>query len=96
MREHTNRQPNDLLLYRRRMNFSQQVVAGLLGHSDSNALWRYERGRCLPSLATALRLEIIYRIPVAFLFPSLYHEMREQIRSQEESLRKAPGQQCLF
>jgi len=78
------------------MNFSQQVVAGLLGHSNSIPLCRYERGRCMPSLATALRLEIIYRIPVAFLFPSLYHEMREEIRGQEESLRKNPGQQCLF
>lgn len=78
------------------MNLPQQVVAGLLGHCDSTTLWRYERGRCMPSLATALRLEIIYRVPVAFLFSSLYHEMREQIRGQEESRRKAPGQQCLF
>jgi transcriptional regulator with XRE-family HTH domain len=46
-------------------------------------LSRYERGHILPSLTTALGLEIVYRVPVAFLFPDLYEELRDQIRSRE-------------
>lgn len=56
---------------------------------------RYERGRSVPPLVTALRLEIIYRIPVAFLFSALYSELKTQIRSQEEQLAGF-GQRALF
>ena len=45
----------------------------------------YEHGRALPPLAVALSLEIIYRVPVAFLFPAMYDELKRQIRQQEES-----------
>ncbi len=55
----------------------------------------YEHGRALPPLTTALSLELIYRVPVAFLFPDLYEGLRTQIRAQEEALRGA-GQQALF
>ena len=55
----------------------------------------YEHSRVLPPLMTALSLEIIYRVPVAFLFPGMYDELKKRIRTQEESLR-APGQRPLF
>ena len=42
----------------------------------------------------ALSLEIIYRTPVAFLFPELHSELKARIREDEESLQGA-GQQCL-
>jgi hypothetical protein len=37
-------------------------------------------------LAVALTLEIIYRVPVAFLFPNLYDEIKLHIRQQEERI----------
>jgi hypothetical protein len=43
----------------------------------------------------ALSLEIIYRTPVAFLFPAMYNELKRQIRHEEEALLGA-GQQPLF
>ena len=60
---------NNLVLYRRRMGFTQKQVARLLGHADASMVSHYEHGRALPPLAIALSLEIIYRTPVAFLFP---------------------------
>jgi len=33
-----------------------------------------------------LRLEIIYRVPVAFLFPDLYEALRTEIRAEEARL----------
>ena len=86
---------NNLLLYRRRMGFSQKHVARLLGHPNNEMLFRYERGRRLPPLMTALRLEIIYRVPVAFLYGRTYDAMREEVHHTEDGLRM-PTQPVLF
>ena len=82
-------------MYRRRMRFSTRQVARLLGHKDTSAWSNYERGERLPSLVNALRLGIIMRVPVEFLFYSLYDELRHQIRAEEEDLVQ-PAQQVLF
>ena len=77
---------NNLVLYRRRMGFSQRQVARLLGHRDTSMVSHYEHSRALPPLAVALGLEIIYRVPVAFLFPGMYDELKQRVRRSEESL----------
>jgi DNA-binding XRE family transcriptional regulator len=84
MNQHKNKQQKSLVIYRRRMNFSQKTVANMLGHRDSTLLCLYERGRKLPPLAAALQLGIILRVPVEFLFPALYDDLRNRIRTQEE------------
>jgi transcriptional regulator with XRE-family HTH domain len=86
---------NNLILYRRRMGFTQKQVARLLGHRDTSMVSHYEHGRALPPLAAALGLEIIYRVPVAFLFPAMYHHLKQEIRRQEDSLG-ASDQRPLF
>ena len=68
------------------MQLSQKQVAKLLGLKNVSVLSQYERGRSLPSLERALGLEIIYRVPVAFLFPTLYEELRDRIRAKEEQI----------
>jgi transcriptional regulator with XRE-family HTH domain len=86
---------NRLAAFRRRMGYSQRRVARLLGHKSHAALSLYEHGRVVPALVTALRLEIILRTPVAFLFPNLYERLRQNIRTEEE--RQAGSiQQSLF
>jgi transcriptional regulator with XRE-family HTH domain len=87
--------PNNLILYRRRMGFTQKQVARLLGHRDTSMVSHYERSRALPPLAVALGLEIVYRVPVAFLFPAMYDELKRQIRTVEES-SAGPEQRPLF
>jgi transcriptional regulator with XRE-family HTH domain len=77
------------------MGFSQKQVARLLGHSDASMVSHYEHNRARPPLMVALSLEIIYRTPVAFLFPAMYDELKRQIRQQEESLGGS-GQQLLL
>jgi transcriptional regulator with XRE-family HTH domain len=79
--------PNHLILYRQRMAFTQTQVAQLLGHRDSKRISNLELGRRLPSLQTSLRLAIIYRVPVDFLYPEMYSAQREQIRAREQSLK---------
>ena len=86
---------NNLVIYRRRMGFSQKHVTRLLGREDPSMLSHYEHGRALPTLSVALGLEIIYRVPVAFLFVDMYRELKSTIREREEALA-GRGQQPLF
>ena len=69
--QQTNQNQNLLAKYRRRIGYSQKRVAHLIGHKSHGALSSYECGRTLPTLTTALKLEIILRTPVAFLFPGI-------------------------
>lgn len=77
------------------MGFTQKHVALLLGHRDTTMISHYEHGRSLPPLVAALGLEIILRVPLAFLFPGMYDEMKRRIRTQEESSAN-PSQRPLF
>jgi transcriptional regulator with XRE-family HTH domain len=93
--QHQHKTENRLASFRRRRGYSQRRVAHLLGHKSHGALSSYERGRVLPTLTTALKLEIVLRTPVAFLFPSVYDALRNEIRTEEDRLAGV-GQQDLF
>jgi transcriptional regulator with XRE-family HTH domain len=82
MQQH--KQQNQIDMYRRRMGFSPRQTARLLGHKNVSVLSSYERGGRMPALVNAFRLSIILRVPVEFLFPSLYDALREQIRAEED------------
>jgi len=86
---------NSLVIYRRRMGFTQKHVARLLGHRDTSMISHYEHGRSFPPLPVALALEIILRVPVAFLFPGFYNELRNNIRKMESTI-SGKGQKALF
>lgn len=68
------------------MGLSQKMVAFIVSLKSSD-LSRYEHGVKLPNLPNALKLEIIYRTPVAFLFGELYEELKKEIRKREEILK---------
>lgn len=93
--QETKRHRNRLDEFRRRRQFSTSHVAHLLGHKDSSTFNDYERGDRLPTLINALRLGIILRVPVEFLFGELHDELLADIRSEEERLAQ-PEQPTLF
>ena len=64
-------------------------MADLVGYHTPSEISRFERGERLPSLVMALKLEIVYHTPVAFLFPDLYLRLRESIRAKQEELADA-------
>jgi transcriptional regulator with XRE-family HTH domain len=74
---------NELEIIRRGRGLSRKEVSRLLGYRGTSALSKYERGISMPPLQTALGLEIILRSPIAFLWPSRYRDLQEQIRTQE-------------
>ena len=69
------------------MGFSQRQVAEILGHLTATDISRYEHGGQRPGLVSALKFEIVYRVPVAFLFPELYRRLKEPLLAREERLR---------
>ena len=91
--QHSNK--NQLVVYRRRMGYSQKQAAAILGHGSTSMLSRYETGRSWPPLLTALRLEILYRIPVAFLYSKIYRQIKDEVRRAEDQLAEK-GQLKLF
>lgn len=90
-----NQCPNQLDIFRHKRRFSMSHVAHLLGHCTTAALSNYERSTRLPSLVTALRLGIILRTPIEFLFGQLHDDLLRQIRAEEERMAM-PTQQVLF
>ncbi len=76
---------NNLWAYRKKTGLSQKSVAFYLGQKTASQLSHYEQGGKIPGLINALKLEIVYRTPVAFLFHDLYRKLKEDIRKKEES-----------
>jgi transcriptional regulator with XRE-family HTH domain len=70
---------NPLLIQRIRMNLSQKHVARMLGHKDTSNLSRYESGEMLPSLGTAIKLSVLYQVPLPKLFPALHDRVVTEI-----------------
>jgi DNA-binding XRE family transcriptional regulator len=87
-------QINHLVHYRKRLRFTQVQVMSILGWKNKKGLCRIESGDVTPTLATALKLAIIYRVPVEFLFASLHRNLLTQIRMKEQALAPV-GQRAL-
>ncbi len=62
---------NYVRVHRRRAGLSQRELGQVLGYSDEGAVARHERFCSLPPFLTALGYEIIFRVPVAEMFPGL-------------------------
>jgi transcriptional regulator with XRE-family HTH domain len=72
-------QLNGLWQGRHRAGLERKQVAFLLSKKSTDELSRYERGIYPPNLKTALRLEIIYQMPVRLLFRELFEQLRTEI-----------------
>jgi transcriptional regulator with XRE-family HTH domain len=73
-----------LWIARKRAGYPQKRVAILLGNRSLSVISEYEKGRKLPSLRAALKLELVYQTPLAELFPALYGEVAEEVRAAKE------------
>ncbi len=70
---------NRLWLARKRRGLEQKQVAYLLNHQSIDQLSRYEQGARLPSLDNALKLEIIYGVPLRLLFKELFDTLEDEV-----------------
>src|SRR2546423_5273936 len=86
---------NELAMYRVERQLSRKEVKQLLGLHALSSVSRFEEGRILPTLITALKFEILYRHPVAFLFPELYLELRRQLREKEAATGRLASEEVV-
>jgi transcriptional regulator with XRE-family HTH domain len=88
---------NRLWQARKRRGLGQKQVAYLLDHPDMERISRYERGARLPSLETALKLEIVYGVPLRLLFKELFDELEDEVWGRVNAsapLRKLYGERA--
>jgi transcriptional regulator with XRE-family HTH domain len=72
---------NLLALRRKRLAYEQKQIALLLGHQTKHQLSRYETGQRTPSLKEALKLSMLYGLPIRTLFSRYYRECREELEN---------------
>ncbi len=86
--------PHYLRIERRRAGLSQTDIAVLLGVRTASKISRYERGRRLPPLKTALAYEAILGKPIAELFGGTFQPIRAEVgrraRALEDSTVRPP------
>ena len=83
----SSRPHNYVRTHRRRSSLRQQDVAFLLGCKDRAKVCRYEQGRRLPPLRTALALSIILDVSLATLFSGTHRELQKEIAERITVLR---------
>jgi len=74
-----HRQLNYLWIARKEAGLSQKAVARFLGHKSTSIISEYENGRLLPNLRNALKLEMKYKKPLAYLYSQLCRELEAEI-----------------
>ena len=79
---------NYLRMYRRRGALTQHELAALLGSSHGAKVSRYERGERVPTLATVMAYEVIFRVGLRQLFAGDYHEVLQQVRRRARRLSR--------
>lgn len=88
--------PNYLRTNRKRLGFSQDDVAFLLGARSGTKICRYERRIRDPGFHTALAFEAIFQRPIRELFAGVYDEVAREIANRAKILvveteRARPG-----
>lgn len=68
---------NRIRQFRMEKGLTQQKLARMMGYKSSSSLSHLERGAKLPSLVTALKLEIALQRFVGDIYQDLYDEIRD-------------------
>jgi transcriptional regulator with XRE-family HTH domain len=79
---------NELMPLRRTLGLTRKQVAIMLGYQGTSTIARIERGSLIPPLPTLLKLEILYRRPLGYLYPTLYSSLRDCVRAAEAAVQK--------
>ncbi len=80
---------NYLRTFRRRIGFSQDEVAFLLGGFEGTTVSRHEHSRRIPLLGTALMYELIFGISIRDLYPGIFRQVHRSVRDRARGLRQS-------
>lgn len=87
---------NRLWQTRKRRELEQKQVAYLLNHHTPDQVSRYELGTRMPTLGTALMLEMIYGAPLRVLYKDLYERLQAELRARLERIPQSHGRLAEF
>ena len=68
-----------LALRRKRLGYEQKQIAALLGHKNTYQISRYETGQRIPSFKEAIKLSMLYGLPVHVLFQRYFRCCQEEL-----------------
>lgn len=68
-----------LALRRKRLGYEQKQIAVLLGHKTISQICRYENGQRVPDLEAAIKLSIVYGLPIHVLFDRYFRQFRKEV-----------------
>jgi hypothetical protein len=87
---------NYLHAHRTMAGLSEREVGILLGYADEGAVSRHEQSKTLPPLLSAIGYEIVFKKPIAELFPGIRETVEKRIEEQllrlEEDLQQKHGE----
>lgn len=81
--------PHYLRIERRKAGLSQTDIAALFGVRTASKISRYEHGRRLPPLKTALAYEAILGRPIAELFGGTYAAVQGEVKRRARILENS-------
>ena len=85
--------PNRLCVLRKQHGLSQKQLAALVGQ-DRTMISMYERGRILPTLASAGMLQLLFGLSVAEIFPELFRQLEQGLETNRQKIgRRLMGRQ---
>jgi DNA-binding XRE family transcriptional regulator len=89
----TPQMANRVRVHRRKSGLSQSELAAILGTLGPVGISRHEQSATLPKILVAAGYEIVFRVPIADLFPGVYETLRLDIEARlltfEEELHKS-------
>jgi transcriptional regulator with XRE-family HTH domain len=77
---------NRLWQIRKLRGLEQKQIAYLLNHHTADQVSRYEIGTRLPTLETALLLEMLYGAPLRVLYKDLYERLQAGLKDRFERI----------
>ncbi len=77
--------PNRLCVLRKQHGLSQKQLAALVGQ-DRTMISMYERGRILPTLASAGMLQLLFGMSVAEIFPGLFRQLEQGLEANRQKV----------
>lgn len=72
---------SSLALRRKRLDYEQKHIALLLGHQTTYQICRYETDQRTPNFKEAVKLSLLYGLPVSVLFERFFRGCREELEN---------------
>ena len=74
-----HKKPTQLALQRRTLGLEQKQIAHLLGQKTIHQYCRLENGERTANLRDAIKLSLIFKLPISTLFDDCFYKCREEL-----------------